>query len=85
MQIICLLNCEVNSRESLLKKLRKKPQIKSAHGVFGAYEIIVTVECDDEKTMSAFISSEVRSLKQVRSMLSLTVTGNIATEENKQS
>ena len=39
-----LLTCDLGSENSVIEQLKAIPSVKEAHGVYGAYDILVKVE-----------------------------------------
>jgi len=55
-------------------KLLKNKKIKEIHPLFGEYDLIVKIDCDDFQSMGEFIVNEIRSLNGVINTKTLTGT-----------
>ena len=53
-------------------KLLKNKKIKEIHPLFGEYDLIVKIDCDDFQSMGEFIVNEIRSLNGVINTKTLT-------------
>lgn len=66
-----LMNSEVGSEESVLKKLNSIMEVKEAHTTYGVYDIIALVETKTMQELKDIISWKIRRLDKVRSTLTL--------------
>jgi DNA-binding Lrp family transcriptional regulator len=62
-----LLNVEPGSEEEVLKEVRKVPNVKDCHRIYGIYDMIATVEADSMDGLKEIITWKIRRLPGVRS------------------
>lgn len=67
-----LLNCDLGAEEYILEELKQMPNIKSAHLTFGAYDVIVEVNTEDQQTFDKTVAG-IRKLSRVESTMTLSV------------
>lgn len=72
-QAFVLINAEIGSEDELLKELKKIPNVKEAHTVYGVYDIVVTVEAETMEKLKELVTWKVRRLDKVRSTLTMIV------------
>jgi len=68
-----LINCYMGYEEEVIDEIKQLEDVKEAHGVFGAYDILVKVESDNVENLRDTISWKIRKLNRVRSTLTLMV------------
>jgi len=68
-----LINCEMGYEAEVIDEIKQLEDVKEAHGVFGAYDILVKVESDNVENLRDTISWKIRKLNRVRSTLTLMV------------
>ena len=68
-----LINCDLGFEEQIIEDLKHLDNVKQAHGVFGAYDILAKVESDQISTLRETIMWKIRKLNRVRSTLTLIV------------
>ena len=68
-----LINCDLGFEEQIIEDLKHLDNVKQAHGVFGAYDILAKVESDQISTLRETIMCKIRKLNRVRSTLTLIV------------
>jgi DNA-binding Lrp family transcriptional regulator len=68
-----LINADLGSEAALLSELRKVEGIVRANAVYGVYDIVAEIEAESEQEFKEIIFSRIRTLKQVRSTLTLAV------------
>jgi len=61
------MNIEVGSEEKVLKEVRKVPNVKECHRVYGIYDVIAKVEADSMDGLKEIITWKIRRLNGVRS------------------
>ncbi len=66
-----LINCDLGYEEQIIEELKHLDNVKEAHGVFGAYDILAKVESANVETLRKTIMWEIRKMNRVRSTLSL--------------
>jgi len=71
-----LINCELGSEEDVISHLKTIDGVKEVHGTFGAYDVIVKIECDNHETLRETITWKIRKMERIRSTLTLmTIAG----------
>ena len=68
-----LVNAELGAENELLTSLKAIEHVKFVYVLYGAYDLVVKVEADDNETLKKTISNNIRQLKNVRSTLTMTV------------
>ena len=68
-----LMNVELGSDQKVLNEVRKVPNVKECHRVYGVYDMIVKVEADSMDKLKEIITSKIRRLDGVRSTLTMIV------------
>jgi len=68
-----LINSEIGGENEVLEELRKVPNVKEAHIVYGVYDIIAKVEAEDMDKLKSIITWKIRRLDRVRSTLTMIV------------
>ena len=66
-----LINTEVAAEEEVLEKLKKLPEVKEAHLVYGIYDLIAKVEAETLETLKEDVTKHLRSLDKVRSTMTM--------------
>ena len=69
-----LINVEMGAEPDILKKLRKLPNVKEAHSVYGLYDLIAEVEFETLSGLKDYIYKHIRNLDKVRSTLTMIVS-----------
>ncbi len=68
-----LINCDLGYEEQIIDELKQLTNVKEAHGILGAYDILAKVESANVKNLRETITWKIRKLNRVRSTLSLMV------------
>ena len=68
-----LINTNPGTETVLQADLRKVEGIVGVHLVYGVYDVVVVVECESEEQLKDVIFSRIRTLKYLRSTLTLNV------------
>jgi len=66
-----LINCDLGFDTEIIDEIRQLEEVKEAHGIFGAYDIIVKLESDNVDNLRDIITWKIRKLNRVRSTLTL--------------
>ncbi len=66
-----LITCDLGSEAEIIDELKQLTNVKEAHGVFGAYDILAKVESDSVESLRDTITWKIRKLNRVSSTLSL--------------
>ncbi len=67
-----LVNTDLGSEAGLQSELKKVEGIVGVHQVYGVYDVVVEVEAESDQKLKEIIFSRIRTLKHVRSTLTLT-------------
>jgi len=68
-----LISAELGEEKNLLKQLRSIDHVKEAHFVYGVYDVIVKVEAENMDKLKEIVTYNIRSLREVRSTITMTV------------
>jgi DNA-binding Lrp family transcriptional regulator len=68
-----LLNVEPGLEEKVLNEVRRLPNVKKSHRVYGIYDMIAEVEADSMDSMKAIVTWKIRRLEGVRSTVTAIV------------
>jgi len=66
-----LINCDLGFDTEIIDEIKQLEEIKEAHGIFGAYDIIVKLESANVDDLRDIITWKIRKLNRVRSTLTL--------------
>jgi len=69
-----LINCDLGCEKAIIDELKLLVNIKEAHGILGAYDILAKVESDSVESLRDTITWKIRKLNRIRSTLTLMVT-----------
>jgi len=69
-----LINCDLGCEQAIIDELKLLDNVKEAHGVFGAYDILTKVESKSVDHLRDIITWKIRKLNRVRSTLTLMIT-----------
>lgn len=69
-----LINVEIGAEPVVLKKLRKLPNVREAHSVYGLYDIIAKVEFETLDGLKEYIYKHIRNIDKVRSTSTMIVS-----------
>lgn len=64
-----LLNVNPGSEEKVLGEIRKIPNVKKSHRVYGVYDMVAEVEADSMDALKQIVTWKIRRLDGVRSSL----------------
>ena len=68
-----LMNVELGSEEKVLNEVRKVPNVKECHRVYGVYDLIVKLEAESMDKLKETVTWKIRRLDGVRSTLTMIV------------
>ena len=68
-----LINVEPGAEEEVLKEVRKVPNVKECHRIYGIYDMIAKVEADSMDRLKEIITWKIRRLSGVRSTITTMV------------
>ena len=66
-----LINCDLGSEANLIKELNQLDAVKEVHGILGPYDIVTTIETDNQGKIRKIISDHIRKLEHIRSTITL--------------
>ncbi len=69
-----MVNADLGSEDELQSELKEVEGIVGVYQVYGVYDMIVEVEAETDQKLKEILFSRIRSLKHVRSTLTLTTT-----------
>jgi DNA-binding Lrp family transcriptional regulator len=64
-----LINVETGSEEKVLEEIRKIPNVKECHRLYGIYDVIAKVEADSMDGLKEIVTWKIRRLNGVRSTI----------------
>ena len=68
---LILINCELGSEQQIISDLEKVTCVKKVYGVFGAYDIVVNLECKRFEELRQEIALKIRKINNIRSTITL--------------
>ena len=68
-----LMNVQTGSEEKVLSEVRKVPNVKECHRVYGVYDLIAKVEADSMDALKEIVTWKIRRLDGVSSTLTAIV------------
>ena len=66
-----LANCETGAEKHVLDELRTISCVKEAHGIMGAYDIMVEIESISREELNKIIALRIRKIQMIKSTLTL--------------
>jgi DNA-binding Lrp family transcriptional regulator len=66
-----LINTDLGTELGLVSELKKIEGVVGVHEVYGVYDVVVEVEAETQQTLKEIVLSRIRTLKHVRSTLTL--------------
>ncbi len=66
-----LINCDLGFEEQIIEELKHLSDVREAHEIFGAYDILAKVESDQISTLRESVMCEIRKIDKVRSTVTL--------------
>jgi DNA-binding Lrp family transcriptional regulator len=73
-----LINCELGAESTIIKQLRRTPQVVEVCKVDGSYDMIAKITADRVDKVREVISLKIRGIEQIKNIVTL-----IAMEEQK--
>ena len=68
-----LINCDLGCEKAIIDELKHLANIKEAHGILGAYDVLAKVESDSVEHLRDTITWKIRKLNKISSTLTLMV------------
>ena len=69
--VYVLINCELDSEESIIEQLKTLDGVIEVHGTFGAYDILAKIESSTVEVLRETITWKIRKIDKIRSTLTL--------------
>ncbi len=69
-----MVNADLGSEDELQSELKGVEGVAGVYQVYGVYDMVVEVEAESDQKLKEILFSRIRSLKHVRSTLTLTTT-----------
>jgi len=66
-----LITCDLGYEAEIIDEIKQLEDVKEAHEVFGAYDILAKVESANVKNLRDTITWKIRKLSRVKSTLTL--------------
>jgi len=66
-----MITSEVGAEGEVLEEIWEIPEVKEAHGIHGAYDVIALIEAETIKGINEIIQSKIRCIDKIRSTLTL--------------
>jgi len=70
-----MVNADLGSEDELQSELKTVEGVVGVYQVYGVYDMVVEVDPESDQELKEVLFSRIRSLKHVRSTLTLTTTG----------
>ena len=67
-----LISCDIGKEDGVIEELSKMDDVKEVQKTIGQYDIVAKIESDSEKDLRKTISSKIRNMDPLRSVLVLT-------------
>jgi len=71
-----LINCENFHEDYVIEQLKKINSVHDIQGVFGIYDIIVTVQEKNKNVFTNIISTQIQKIDKLKSTLTLMVSNS---------
>jgi DNA-binding Lrp family transcriptional regulator len=68
-----LINTNLGTEDVLQSELQKVEGIVAVYQVYGVYDMVVVIEAESEEQLKHIVFSQIRTLKYLRSTLTLNV------------
>ena len=66
-----LINCDLGAEDEIIQNLKGLDNVIEVAGTFGAYDIIVKVEAENNEQLRETIAWRIRKMSKTRSTLTL--------------
>lgn len=71
---VVLINTESGKELEVIRQLKGIPHVLEVYNVYGVYDIITKTQAEDQTQIKNIVFSEVRSVSNIRSTVTLTST-----------
>lgn len=68
-----LISTELGKKKEVVENLTKISEVKKCYTLYGIYDIIVKVEAETTEALKDVISSKIRRIDHIRSILTMIV------------
>ena len=68
-----LISCDLGCEKAIIDELKQLANVKEAHGILGAYDILAKVESGQISTLRETMTRKIRKIDKVKSTLTLMV------------
>lgn len=75
-----ILNMVLGYNKLYFEELENLPEVKYMYNIFGAYDILVKVECDTIEDIKDFIAKKIRGTPDLKSCLTMLVVESFTVE-----
>lgn len=69
--LFVLINCELGSEKQVISDVKAIDCVKNVYGVFGAYGILINLECDRLEELRQMIILKIRRIDNMCSTITL--------------
>ena len=70
-KVFVLINCHPRNEKSVIEKLTNLNDVKEARGILGIYDIMATIESDQDPILKGIVANQIRKINQINSTLTL--------------
>jgi len=71
-----LLTTDIGCEREICKIVKSIPEVRNAYTLHGVYDLIIDIETDDVDYLKEVIQNRIRSMKKVRSTITMIERGN---------
>lgn len=75
-----ILNMVLGYNKLFVEELENLPEVKYVHTIYGAYDVLVKVECDTIEEIKDFIAKKIRGTPDLKSCLTMIVVESFTVE-----
>ena len=66
-----LLTTDIGCEQEICKIIKSIPEVRNAYTLHGVYDLIIDIETDDVNCLKEVIQKRIRSMKKVRSIITM--------------
>ena len=66
-----LLTTDIGCEREICKIIKSIPEVRNAYTLHGVYDLIIDIETDDVNCLKEVIQKRIRSMKKVRSIITM--------------
>jgi len=70
-KVFVLINCYPGNEKSVIEKSTNLNDVKEARGILGIYDIMATIESDQDPILREIVANQIRKINQINSTLTL--------------